>query len=190
MANYGPHFEFRWSPRHGNRAGRYFTPDAVVIGAPVNLTSPLATDATGLRSVSLATGAQAKPKPGSGGILVFEYSPWAFRGDDQNLTTYSDKDFAPAGAAVQVVNGEDVKVAYRNTTQDTFLNRTDYPHPRVMVAGLSLATPTIRVGEYLTPGTGNDTDGYWAETSNADEAWLIVTYVNGDTGEIEARLNF
>jgi hypothetical protein len=58
-----------------------------------------------------------------------------------------------------------------------------------MVAGLG-ATPTVAVGDYLTPGTGNGTAGYWAETATEANAWLIVTAVNASTGEVEARVNF
>jgi len=95
----------------------------------------------------------------------------------------------PAGEAVQVVNGEDVKVAFKNTTATSFLTRSNYPTARVMVAGLG-ATPTVAVGDYLTPGTGNNTAGYWAETATEANAWLVVTAVNASTGEVEARLNF
>ena len=59
-----------------------------------------------------------------------------------------------------------------------------------MVAGVSLATPTVAVGNMLTPGTGDDTDGYWKETSDAAEAWLIVTSVDASTDTVEVVLNF
>ena len=135
-----------------------------------------------------ATSAQDAPKPGEGGIAVYEYGPAAYAGDDPFLTTYSDKDTVPAGAAVQVVNGPDVKVVLRNTSDETFLNTRDYTG-RVMVGGLG-ATLTLAVGDYLTPGTGDDTDGYWEETSTASEAWLVITKVDNDRGEVEARLTF
>ena len=143
----------------------------------------------GLTPVELATGAQAKPLPGKGGILVYEYGPAAYAGDDPFLTTYSDKDTAPAGAAVQVVNGTDVKVVLRNTDDETFLHVRDY-EGRTFVAGIGIATPTLAVGDMLTPGTGDDTDGYWAETGTAANAWLVITKVDNDRGEVEARLNF
>ena len=59
-----------------------------------------------------------------------------------------------------------------------------------MVAGVSIATPTVAVGNFLTPGTGNDTDGYWAETSDAAEAWLVVTAIDAATDTVECVLNF
>lgn len=187
--SYGRNFEFRSTPKGAQRAGRYFldsnTP--VVIGAPVKLSADGATDAVGRLGVELATGEQAKPAPGKGGILVYEHILHV--GVDPFLTTYSDFDTVPANEPVQVINGTEVKVAYKNTTAETFLTRTGYPTARVMVAGVGDAT-TVAVGDYLTPGTGNDTDGYWAETSTAANGWLVVTFVNNSTGEIEARLNF
>ena len=185
--SYGRNFEFRSTPKSAERAGRYFLDSAtpVVLGAPVVLSGEV--DAVGRLGVELATGAQDKPLPGKGGVLVYEHI--LHTGVDPYQTTYSDFDTAPVGEAVQVVNGSAVKVAYKNTTDDTFLTRTGYPTTRVMVAGVSGAT-TVAVGNLLTPGVGNDEDGYWAETSDPAEAWLVVTSVNTTTGEVEARLNF
>jgi hypothetical protein len=187
--SYGRNFEFRSTPEGAQRAGRYFLDETtpVVIGAPVILSADGATDAVGRLGVELATGAQDKPAPGTGGVLVYEHILHV--GVDPYLTTYSDFDTAPAGEAVQVINGTEVKVAYKNTTAETFLTRTGYPSARVMVAGVSGST-TLAVGDFLTPGVGNDTDGYWAETGTATEAWLVVTFINNSTGEVEARLNF
>lgn len=185
--SYGRNFDFLVPPQGGQRAGRYFNDEgaALPIGAPVVITSDENT--LGLLGVELATGDQAKPAPGKGGIVVYEHI--VYDGVDPVINTYSDLDTAPDGAAVQVISGSEVKVLLRNTTATTFLSRTSYPNARVMVAGLG-ATPTVAVGNYLTPGTGNDTDGYWAETATAANAWLIVTKVNASTGEVEARLNF
>jgi hypothetical protein len=188
MANYGKNFEFRVQPHGGQRSGRFYLDEAtaVPIGAPVTVDTSGDENDLGLLPVNLETGATNRPAPGMGGILVYEYGPAAFAGDDPWLTTYSDKGEAPAGAAVMVVNGDAVKVVLRNTEASTFLNTRDYPG-RVMVAGLG-ATPTVEVGDFLTPGVGNDTDGYWAETSDADEAWLVVTKVDLDRHEVECRV--
>lgn len=186
--SYGRNFSFRVTPKGGNRAGRYYLDgsDDLPIGAPVVLSGE-EDSSTGRLGVELATGDQAKPKPGTGGILVYEHIQPI--GQDPYLYTYSDYDTAPAGEAVQVVNGDDVKVAFKNTTATSFLTRSNYPTARVMVAGLG-ATPTVAVGDYLTPGTGNNTAGYWAETATEANAWLVVTAVNASTGEVEARVNF
>ena len=120
MSTYGRNFEFRVAPKSVNRSGRYYLAgtDDVAIGAPVIVDDPATENDLGLVPVVLATGATNKPIPGQGGILVYEYGPAAFAGDDPWLTTYSDKDVAPAGSAVQVVNGDYVKVVLRNTEDD------------------------------------------------------------------------
>jgi len=191
MSNYGRNFEFRIPPESEDRQGRYYldSATAVQIGAPVKVDLTVSgINTLGLTPVVLATGSQAKPLPGQGGILVYEYGPAAFAGNDPYLTTYSDKDTAPAGAAVQVVKGPDAKVVLRNTAAQTFLHSTTYG-AKVMVAGLG-ATLTLAVGDMLTPGTGNTTAGFWAETGTAANAWLVVTAVDNVRGEVEAKLNF
>lgn len=190
MSSYGRNFEFRVPPESADRQGRYYLAEGadVALGAPVKVDTAGDDNSLGLSPVVLATGAQAKPNPGMGGILVYEYGPAAFAGDDPWLTTYSDKGDAPDGAAVQVVRGPEVKIVLRNTAATTFLQTRSYA-ARKMVAGLG-ATLTLAVGDMLTPGTGDDTDGYWAETANADNAWLIVTKVDNDRGEVECKLNF
>lgn len=190
MSNYGRNFEFRVPPHGGQRSGRYYlagTTD-IPIGAPVSYDSGQDEDSMGLLPVSLETGATATPKPGMGGIVVYEHAPAAYAGNDPFLTTYSDIDTVPHGKAVQVVSGVDVKVVLRNTDDSTFLNTRDY-EGRIMVAGLG-ATLTVEVGEYLTPGTGNDNAGYWAVNATAANAWLVVTKVDNDRGEVEARFVF
>ena len=87
------------------------------------------------------------------------------------------------------MNGTDVKIVLRNTSDETFLQTRAYTG-RVMVAGIGIATPTLAVGDYLTPGTGDDDNGYWAETATAANAWLVITKVDNDRGEVEARLTF
>lgn len=193
MSNYGRNFEFRIPPVHGSRGGRFFLPadaDPIVIGAPVVVIDgeDPSVAFSGALPVELATGATDKPLPGLGGIVLYEHAPAAYAGFDPALTTYSDIDLVPAGKQCQVIQGGEVKVVLRNTEDRVFLNSRNYTG-RTMVAGLG-ATPTLAVGNMLTPGTGDDTSGYWAETANADEAWLIITNVDADRGEVEARLNF
>jgi len=179
-------FEFRVSPLGGQRGGRYVLGGAArPIGVPVKTNG--ANDGLGRATVVLATGNQVAPKSGQGGVLYYQDIHYA--GVDQMLTTYSDIDTAPLGAAIQVVSGDTVKIAFTNTSASTFLNRSGYPTPRVMVAGLG-ATPTLAAGDFLTPGIGNDTDGYWTETATAANAWLVVTSVDSTTGVVEARLAF
>lgn len=191
MSTYGRNFSFRVPPVHGQRGGRYvFNPDAaaaIPIGVPVKATEDSSSDLTDAMVVDLATGAQA-PVKGQCGIVVYEHAPAAYAGYDPALTTYSDIDTVPVGKMCQVVSGDMVKVALHNTEDRTFLQSRDYPG-RVFVAGLG-ATPTLSVGDFLTPGVGNDDSGYWAETGSAANAWLIIEAVDNDRGLVEARLAF
>ena len=59
-----------------------------------------------------------------------------------------------------------------------------------MVESTALGATPVEPGDMLTPGAGNDTDGYWKKTDTAGDAWLIVTKVDTNRGEIEALLNF
>lgn len=188
MASYGRNFEFRVPPVHGERGGRYILggSTALPIGAPVKVADGAtpSTSYTEALTVGLATGAQA-PKKGLCGILVYEVDPGSgLGGYDPVTTTYSDYDTAPVGKLVQVVSGTQTKVVLRNTEDRTFMETTTYAG-RLMVPVASLV-----VGDYLTPGTGNDSAGYWVENATASNAWLIVTSVNTDRGEVEARLAF
>ena len=194
MSNYGRNFAFRVPPVGGQRAGRYATPalgsdgagHEFRLGQPVSVSG--VKNALGLAEV--ANGTQgAVPTPGKDGVLVYEYGPAAFAGDDPYLTTYSDKDTAPNGKAVQVVSGEEVKVVLCNTSTRTFLGARTYTG-RTMVAGLG-ATPTVAVGDLLEPHSSpSDTNGYWQETATRANAWLVVTAVDTARGEVEARMLF
>ena len=182
--SYGRNFEFRVHPHGGERAGRYAVTADFPIGAPAKTTG--STNALGLATVAAADDG-APPVPGKNGIVVFEHIN--YNGDDPLLTTYSDKGDAPAGKAVQLVSGTDVKVVLRNTEDRTFLTVRDY-EGRTMVAGLG-ATPTVSVGDYLEPhSTPSDSNGYWQETSTLANAWLVVTKVDLSRGEVEARMLF
>jgi len=191
MGTYGRNFEFRIPPEAENRPGRYAVPatGAVIpIGAPIVATPagvPVAP--YDLQPVTLAAPAAARV-PGACGILVYEYGPAAFAGNDPYLTTYSDLGFAPLGAAVQMVSGPEVKVVFKNTVDNQFLSSRSYLG-RMMVAGFG-ATPTVAVGDLLAPGTGTDAAGYWAETSDAAVAWLRVVHIDTARAEVEARFIF
>lgn len=205
MGTYGRNFEFRIPPDAKNRAGRFATPTTLLsgsgagggsaapmaglipIGAPVIANTGAGPTGLGLQPVQLATGAQA-PEPGLSGIAVFEYGPAAFAGQDPFLTTYSDLGVVPAGKALQVVSGPYVKVVFTNTVAFMFLGERQYAG-RTMVAGMG-ATPTVAIGNFLTPGTGDDADGYWAVTATAADAWMVVTGVDSVRQQVEARMLF
>lgn len=194
MSTYGRNFEFRVQPHGGQRAGRYINPadgDQIVLGAPVLVDTAAGTDSDHRLEVNLATGAgDGRPRNGMGGIAVYEWAPSAFAGDDPLLVTYSDKDYIPVGEPCYLVSGEEVKVCLRNTEEIEFFGQRTYA-ARKMVAGAGGATPTVEVGEMLRPhDSPSDSNGYWQVTTDEDEAWLVVTAVHNDLGEVEARFLF
>lgn len=186
MSSYGRNFDVRIPPVGGQRASRYSVAAETPIGVPV-VTSG-SQDTMGRSVVAVAAENADKPAPGKGGVLLFEAGPDAFRGSDPALTVYSDISTAPAGKAVQVINGDTVKIVLKNTANRTFLHSRTYTG-RMMVAGVG-ATPTLAVGDFLCPGVGNGTSGYWKKTTDPAKAWLVVTSVDSTRDEVEARLNF
>lgn len=189
MGTYGRNLEFRIPPRAEHRVGRYSVPttgDVIPLGAPVQTTGD-SPDELDLVPVELVTAA-GPPKRGACGLVLFEWAPAAFAGDDPFLTTYSDKDYAPRGQAVQVISGPEVKFALKNTVDRQFLNNRDYVG-RTMVAGMG-ATPTIAIDDFLTPGPGSDSGGYWQKTTDEDNAWLRVVHIDVVRLEVEVRFVF
>jgi hypothetical protein len=189
MGTYGRNFDFRIVPTEEQRHGRYIlsgTTD-VPIGAPLKVAAAASPDTafSGALPALLATGAQA-PKRGMAGIGVYEHIE--YRGVDPLLTTFSDLDMIPHGRMFQLVSGAGIKVVFHNTLDRSYLGLRDY-QGRIIVAGMG-ATPTVTVGDYLTPGTGDDDNGYWAETGTAANGWLVVTLVDSVKGEVEAELTF
>jgi hypothetical protein len=186
MGTYGRNFEFRITPTEEERHGRvYFDgANAVPIGVPLvvaaNATpSVMWTDAL---PSTLATGAQPF-KRGLCGIGVYEHID--FNGFDPSLTLYSDIDLIPTKRLVQLTAGPNTKVVFTNTTARTFMGVRPYP-ARMMVAGMG-ATPTVKVGDLLSPGTGTDAAGYWAVNATAANAWLVVTNVDAARQMVEAE---
>lgn len=189
MGSYGRNFEFRVPPVHGQRGGRYVldaASDALPIGVPVRAADGATADEglTGALPVTLATGAQV-PKTGMCGLVLFEHID--LYGFDPVMYNASDRDTCPPGKMVQVIAGDRVKVVFKNTSDRTFLQTRAYTG-RTMVAGMG-ATPSLQVGDFLTPGAGNDDDGYWAEGTAAN-GWLVIERVDAARDEVEARFTF
>lgn len=188
MGSYGRNVEFRVVPLEYQRRGRIILDEGsdVAIGAPFIIaddapTDPMWTDAL---PATLATGAQT-PKRGLSGLGIYEHLD--FNQVDPQWVTYSDKDLIPNGRQFQLISGHGLKVVFRNTADRTFMGTRDYPG-RVMVAGMG-ATPTVTVGDFLTPGTGDDDSGYWAVSTSAN-GWLRVTNVDALRQEVEAEFIF
>jgi hypothetical protein len=186
MGTYGRNFEFRITPTEEERHGRVYFAGAspVPIGVPLVIaaqavSSDMWTDAL---PATLATGAQPF-NHGLCGIGVYEYID--YNGFDPELTTYSDRDIIPVQRLVQLTAGPNTKVVLTNTAARTFMGIRPYA-ARMMVAGMG-ATPTVKVGDLLSPGTGTDAAGYWAVNATAANAWLRVTYVDTARQSVEAE---
>jgi len=220
MASLGYNFDFRIPPRAEARGGRFMTPYTALagtqsagggtfafsappltfpggllpIGCPVVFDSAggpgsEGQDSYGRQYVKLpSAGATISTEP-LAGILVYNYGPAWTTGYDPYPVSYSDLGFAPLNAPCIVVAGDPAcKILLRNTVANSFLGIQNYPG-RIMVNGLG-ATSTVAVGDYLIPGNGNDTDGYWESTGTEAGAWAVITRVDTTRLEVEARLLF
>lgn len=184
MATYGRNFEVVATPRATGRLTGV-TPtvgNKLPMGIPVEYDFAAALSALNLQPVKSSSADTAKAEGSGQGILLYEFAPAAFAGFDPLLQLYSDMDTVPLGANAQIIHGPTTRIILRNTSSTTFLNTRTYA-ARTMVAGLGGATPTIAAGDYLLPGTGNDTDGWWKETATAANGWLRVLAVDNSRAE-------
>jgi hypothetical protein len=188
MGSYGRNFDFRIVPDEGDRRGRFHLNDTadMAIGAPFFVAPGTVPDDLWTDSLpaKLATGAQA-PSRGLCGVGIYEWID--LNQLDPEYFTYSDRDKIPNKRQFQLISGPGIKVVFRNTANRTFMGTRSYPG-RVMVAGMG-ETPTVNVGDYLSPGVGNDASGYWA-TSTSANGWLHVTNVDPQRQEVEAEFVF
>jgi hypothetical protein len=118
------------------------------------------------------------------GIVLFEHIQ--YQGTDPFLASPNDFPYTvvPLGRFAQRIHGPGAKVYFKNTA-DQPLYDGRVVTGQTIVAGLGGATPTIAVGDYLTPAA----DGTWKE-GNASTGWLQVEQVNNATGLCEARFKF
>lgn len=165
--SYSRNFEFRVPPQSGQRAGRYSAAAATNIGAAV-VRDGTTLDADDCIPVVAAGDDIAAPANGQGGILVYEE---LFT--DGTIQSPSDKIQSPAGAKVQVVSGDTVKIVLRNSSDLTIVN-----------------TSGLAVGDGLATVDG----GTWKENAGAAaNSWAIVTAIDTSvSGQevVEARLTF
>lgn len=186
--NYGRNAHWLQSPRPEDRLGRYETgADTILQFAPVEVDPDEDVTPENRRVLRLCTDA-VRPLSGQHGIILYEQPFADTPGYDPALTRPSDLDTIPARRPVQLCHGSYVRIRLTNTVDESFLGQQDYPG-RTMVDGLG-ATPTVFVGDTLTPGGGNDDDGYWVVTTDPDEAWLLITNVDADAGELDAQMLF
>jgi hypothetical protein len=178
MGSYGRSFEWRATPVEQARYARARVVGPVPIGAPVTLGPPLQADFTDALSARLTTGEQ-EFLVGSG-VVVYEWID--YHRLDPQIATLSDRDTVPDGVLCQVISDTSTKLIFKNYGP-VFAGRSRFN--RIMVAGVGGAT-NLAVGDYLTPGSGNDTFGYWTPTVDVAHAWLTVTRVDLARGEVEA----
>lgn len=133
---------------------------------------------------TLARPSAASAPTALSGIVLYEHIQ--YQGVDPFMTTSQDYPFTvvPLGRFAQMIRGNGVKVWFKNTA-DKPLYDGRVQTGATLVAGLGGATPTIAVGDYLTPAA----DGTWAE-GNATNGWLQVENVVNSTGLCEARFTF
>jgi hypothetical protein len=172
------------------REGRFRAPAS---GTPLRLGTAVeidASDTTRIRQVTTnVIGGSGDVRTALVGILWYEHDSQTFNSPPFGGAAGQlpqDLDTAPNGRMVQVLHGAGAKVWLRNTAEDTTEPGLNYDATRAavnMVDGLGTATPTVEVGELL----GWHSSGYWAVTTQIDEAILRVTYVDNDLDVCDAE---
>jgi len=160
------------------RKGRLKTPttgDPLVIGTAVTADP----DNPGrMKAVTAATAPDAL-----GGILVYEHIQ--FQGVDTALVTNHDEPYnlVPRDRHAQIMSGKGAKVWFRNT-EDKTLYDGRVRAGGTLVAGVGGDSPSVNVGDFLTPAANG-----WA-VGTAANGWLQVEQVNHAAGLVECRINF
>lgn len=160
------------------RKARFKTP---ATGQPFKIGTAVVVDPDNegrMKAVTTATAPTALS-----GLVVFEHIQ--FQGVDTTLVTNHDTpfDLVPQNRHAQIMSGKGAKVWFKNTA-DAVLYDGRVRSGSTMVAGLGGATPSLEVGDYLTPSA----DGWAAGT--ATNGWLQVEQVNHAAGLVECRVTF
>lgn len=151
---------------------------------PADPTSVREADGT----TGVAIGGSGDVRAAKCGILWYEHDSQTFNdprfgGAAGQLP--QDLDTAPVGRMVQVLSGKGAKIWLRNTDASTTEPGLNFSNTRAavtMVNGLGAAG--VAVGDWLG---WNATSNYWAVTTNADEAFLLVTSVDDTLKKLEAE---
>lgn len=187
MTTYGRFASFRQSPIPQHRLGRFKTGSAPIVQfAPVLAGTTLDT-ADGRTEVTLAAADSDRPNPGRGGLLVWEEAWRALNDLPAVGSRPSDVDTCPAYTQAQVVHGTEVKVLVQNVADEVFEDQRTY-EGRNMFNPTDLTT--LAVGNLVTPGAGDDTNGYWKKTSTVSDAWGTVIEVDATYGLVVFQLTF
>lgn len=127
-------------------------------------------------------GAAANPDQLSG-LLVYEHIQ--VQGVDSAITSPQDEPFnkAPLGRYAQIVRGPGAKVWLKNTSDKPLADGRTQTGVTMFAGGG--ATPTVAVGDFLTPAA----DGTWEE-GTATNGWLQVEQISSDGNTVECRITF
>jgi hypothetical protein len=184
-------FHFRQPPRPQERLGNFklgATP--LANGSPV--TAVAGTVGTDGRLVLSQAAAASAPVAGLTGVLNQEL-PWdGYSGYDTALTVAADLHLARALEQAQVCHGASTKVLVQNTEETVFEEGMDGVGTTYDAINMFLPADiaTLAVGDMVTPGAGNTTDGYWKKTADATKSWGNVVYVDAEYSVVVFQLNF
>lgn len=187
-------FHFRQPPQPNERLGNFkLGATALANGSPVTAVAGTLDTVDGRLVLSQAAAASA-PVAGLTGVLNQEL-PWdAYSGFDTALTVAADFHLARAYEQAQVCHGKSTKVLVQNTEAQTFEEGL-YPEASgTSYDAINMFLPsdiaTLAVGDMVTPGAGNTTDGYWKKTATASLSWGNVVFVDADYSVVVFQLNF
>jgi len=121
------------------------------------------------------------------GILWYEHDSQTFNdpafGGAAGLLP-QDLDTAPAARLVQVLSGKGVKIWLRNTALDTTEPGLNFPAVRAAVVMVD-DIAGLTVGDNLG---WNDSSTFWAVTTTAAEAFMVVTSIDQSDTRVECTL--
>ena len=175
MTTYGRFGSFRASPTPQQRDGHTKTGNAALPQfCPVVIDGQSATDGRN----TLAKAAEAAAPTPHSGVLIWEEPYFAHVGYDPVTRTASDVDTVPANTPAQRVQlHSNIKILVQNLSADDL----DFDGMR-SYTGRNMFKPAdlagLAVGDMVTPGAGNDTDGYWKKTADATLSWGRVAEVD------------
>lgn len=125
------------------------------------------------------------------GVLWYEHDAQTYNTPEYGggrLALRQDLATAPVDRLVQVIHGgKGVKILLKNTGADETSPGLTFPVVRTavtMVGGLT-ATPTVAVGDTLG---WDDQNHYWAKTTQASEAALLIVHMDVDQLLVECDL--
>jgi len=134
-----------------------------------------------------AIGGSGDVRSGNVGILWYEHDAQTYNtpefGGAAGLLP-QDLDTAPAARLVQVLSGKGVKIWLRNTALDTTEPGLNFPALRAAVVMVDNVAG-LTVGDLLG---WSDSSTFWAATTDATEAFMVVTSIDQNDTRVECTL--